>query len=45
MESGMNAENAILAVRKVRPGAIETDAQEHYVFGYRPRGDQLAGNG
>lgn len=41
----MNAKNAILAVRKVRPCAIETDAQEHYVLGYRPRGDQLAGEG
>lgn len=41
----MDAEHAILAVRRARPGSIETDAQEHYVLGYRPRGDQLAGKG
>lgn len=45
MERGMEAEHAILTVRRARPGAIETDAQEHYVLGYRPRGDQLAGKG
>lgn len=42
MERGMKAENAILAVRRARHGAIETEAQEHYVLGYRPRGDHLA---
>jgi protein-tyrosine phosphatase len=45
MESRIDAEHAILAVRRARPGAIETDEQEHYVLRYRPRGDQLAGKG
>jgi ADP-ribosyl-[dinitrogen reductase] hydrolase len=45
MERGMDADHAILAVRRARPGAIETEAQEHYVLGYRPRGDQLAVKG
>lgn len=31
IERGMTAENAILAVRKVRPGAIENSEQEEYL--------------
>ena len=35
VEPGMAADTAMQAVRKVRPGAIETDAQENYVLGYQ----------
>src|SRR5208337_1560497 len=31
IERGMTVENAILAVRKVRPGAIENSEQEEYL--------------
>lgn len=40
IESGMHADTAILTVRRARPGAIETAAQERYVRAYRPKGDQ-----
>jgi len=35
IETGMTAENAIQAVRSLRPRAIETAAQERYVLNYR----------
>lgn len=35
-EAGEPAEEAIQTVRSVRPGAIETSAQEQYVRAYRP---------
>ena len=38
IESGERPEAAIRKVRDVRPGAIETPAQERYVARYRPRG-------
>jgi protein-tyrosine phosphatase len=38
IESGDRPEAAIRKVRRVRPGAIETAAQERYVLGYQPRG-------
>ena len=38
IENGERPEVAIRKVRDVRPGAIETPAQERYVAGYRPRG-------
>lgn len=37
IENGERADVAIRKVRQVRPGAIETAAQEAYVAGYRPR--------
>ena len=33
VEIGWDPEQAIRAVRKVRPGALETDGQEHFVYG------------
>ena len=36
IEFGMPLEDAILAVRKARPGTIETPAQEEYVRGQKP---------
>ena len=38
-ELGTDPTAAIRQVRAVRPGAIETDAQERYVLGCRPRDD------
>lgn len=38
IENGESPKVAIRKVRQVRPGAIETPAQEHYVVGYKPRG-------
>jgi protein-tyrosine phosphatase len=38
IELGERADVAIRKVRKVRPGAIETPAQEAYVMRYQPRG-------
>jgi ADP-ribosyl-[dinitrogen reductase] hydrolase len=35
VELGMDAHDAIAAVRRVRPGAIETGAQEQHVLGCR----------
>ena len=35
MEEGMDAESAMCAVRKVRPGAIETEIQEEYLREFR----------
>jgi protein-tyrosine phosphatase len=36
VETGVRPEEAIRAVRKVRPGAIETPEQERYVRDYTP---------
>jgi ADP-ribosyl-[dinitrogen reductase] hydrolase len=36
IETGLEAEAAIRAVRAARPGAIETAAQERYVRAYSP---------
>jgi len=41
IESGEPHDVAIQKVRQVRPGAIETAAQESYVAGYQPRGAAL----
>jgi ADP-ribosyl-[dinitrogen reductase] hydrolase len=38
IDSGERPGAAIRKVREVRPGAIETAAQERYVLGYQPRG-------
>ncbi len=40
IEIRMEADAAILTVRRVRPGAIETAAQERYVRAYQSMGDQ-----
>jgi ADP-ribosyl-[dinitrogen reductase] hydrolase len=37
VEMGMTPKMAIARIREVRPGAIETSAQERYVLGLRPR--------
>jgi len=36
VELGMKPRAAIAEVRRVRPGAIETDAQERFILGMRP---------
>jgi ADP-ribosyl-[dinitrogen reductase] hydrolase len=36
IELGADPETAIAKVRRVRPGAIETYAQEQFVMGLRP---------
>jgi ADP-ribosyl-[dinitrogen reductase] hydrolase len=38
IETGERPGEAIRRVRQVRPGAIETPAQERYVAAYQPRG-------
>lgn len=45
MEGRMDANGAILKVRSVRQGAIETESQERYVRTYRPKGDPTAVTG
>ena len=37
VEAGIEADAAIREIRKARPGAIETTAQEKYVLDYRPK--------
>lgn len=40
IESGEHPEEAIRNVRHVRPGAIETPAQERFVMGYKRLGEE-----